>query len=307
MGKILITGGAGFIGSHLLEAVHDRGHEVVVYDDLSAGSRDNIAGTPHRFVMGDILDRDRLENAMKGCDGVFHLAALTSVTESMEKPDRYISVNALGTLRVLEAARAAGVGKVVYASSAAVYGDSPELPKREDMRPDPKSPYAVTKLDGEYYCVLFRDAMCLPTACARFFNVFGERQDPASPYAAAVPIFVTRALKNEAINVYGDGLQTRDFVYVKDVAGALAYLMDRGSGVYNVGYGAVTTVNDLVGMIREKTASASPVNHLPERPGEIRHSCAAVDSLRDLGYVPEGSLGEGLARTIEWYGVGKQS
>ncbi|MBN2161259.1 MAG: NAD-dependent epimerase/dehydratase family protein [Spirochaetes bacterium] len=301
MANILITGGAGFIGSHLARQLAADGHDVIIYDNLSSGRLENIRGVPHRFIRGDITNLKKLERAVSGCEYVCHLAALISVVESMERSERYITVNAGGTVNVLEAARRNGVKKIIYASSAAVYGDSPELPKTEEMRPEPMSPYAVTKLDGEYYCAMYREAHGLSTVCARFFNVFGERQDPNSPYAAAVPIFATRALAGEPITVYGDGEQTRDFVYVGDVARALAFFIDRGEGIYNIGYGTPITVNRLVADIIRHTQSRSEIRHAPDRPGEVKHSCASIRRLLGAGFSISGGMADGLERTLRWF------
>ncbi len=297
----MITGGAGFIGSHLAEELCSRGSHPVIFDNLKTGKRENLVSVAHTFIEGDVRDIGAITDAALGCRAVFHLAALTSVVESMEQPEAYIDVNLRGTLNVLKAATASAVGKVVYASSAAVYGDSPVLPKTEEMRPEPKSPYAITKLDGEYYCNLYRESFGLPSVAARFFNVFGERQDPCSAYASAIPLFISTALEHRPISVYGDGTQTRDFVYVKDVVKALVFLMESATGVYNIGYGKSVEINSLVGSIKASLNSSSGIVHVPERPGEIKHSCASVDKLNRLGFQPGYSFGQGLERTISWF------
>ena len=222
MKRVLVTGGAGFIGSHIVE--HFQGQaEVRVLDNLRSGFKHNLAGLEHEFIEGSILDRDLVRQAVDGMDYIFHLAAMISVPESMQKPIECTEINTNGTLVVLEEAAKAKVKKLVLSSSAAIYGDNPVVPKVETMFPEPKSPYAITKLDGEYYCKMFTAEGRLQTACLRYFNVFGPRQDPKSQYAAAVPIFIDRALKHEAIAIYGDGEQTRDFIFVKDIAAANAY------------------------------------------------------------------------------------
>ncbi|MEG1979990.1 MAG: NAD-dependent epimerase/dehydratase family protein, partial [Victivallaceae bacterium] len=211
--RVLVTGGAGFIGSHVVEHFQGKA-EVRVLDNLRSGFKKNLDGFDVEFIEGDIRDRETVRKAMQGVDYVFHMAAMISVPESMFKPLECVDINDNGLLIVLEEAAAAGVKKLCFSTSAAIYGDNPTVPKREIMYPEPKSPYAITKLDGEYYCNMFTTEGKLQTACLRYFNVFGPRQDPKSAYAAAVPIFTAKAVKNEDITVYGDGEQTRDFIYV---------------------------------------------------------------------------------------------
>lgn len=228
MRKILITGGAGFIGSHLAEALILQGHQVTIYDNLRTGNLANLADLPVDFVRGDILDERLLLNAMNNHEVVFHLAALTCVVESMQKMEECIAINPHGAPNVLKAAKENRIKEVIFASSAAVYGDSPELPKTEVMPLQPKSPYAITKIDGEYYCNLYNECYGLPTVCARFFNVFGERQDPDSAFASAIPVFISHCLRDRPVTIYGDGAQLRDFIYVKDLVKALLLLMEQG-------------------------------------------------------------------------------
>jgi UDP-glucose 4-epimerase len=306
MSKVLITGGAGFIGSHLAEELAQRGKHPVIFDNLKTGKKENLDAVDHTFIEGDVRDIERLLRAAKGCDSIIHLAALTSVVQSMQEPADYIDVNLNGTLNVLNVSRNSAVTKVVFSSSAAVYGDSPVLPKTEDMRPEPKSPYAITKISSEHFCDIYRESYGLPTVCARFFNVFGERQDPASPYAAAMPIFISRALRNEPILVYGDGSQTRDFIYVKDVAKALSCLLESAEGVYNIGYGKPVEINWLVRAIKKTTNGNSGITYVRERPGEIKHSFASVERLRGLGFQSEYFFEQGLARTVQWFAEQKQ-
>jgi UDP-glucose 4-epimerase len=231
---------------------------------------------------------------------VFHLAAVVSVEESMQRPEACVETNVVGTLRLLEAAAAAKVRRVIFSSSAAVYGNRPEPLKTEDLPPDPRSPYAITKLDGELYCRLYATEMGLETVSLRYFNVFGPRQDPASPYAAAVPIFISRALTGEPLEIFGDGQQTRDFIYVEDVARAnlLCALHPNASGVYNVGCESVLSIEGLASAILTATGSSSGVRFLPSRPGDLRHSRAGTERLRALGFRPRYTLEEGLALTI---------
>ena len=297
--KILITGGAGFIGSHIVEHYQGRA-EIVVLDNLRSGFRANLKGLDHHFIEGSITDRSAIIEAMRGVDCVFHLAAMISVPESMLSPRECVEVNVQGLLNVLEAANEAGVKKIVLASSAAIYGNNPTVPKTEEMMPEPRSPYAVTKLDGEYYLEMYRREYDLDTASLRFFNVFGPRQDPASPYAAAVPIFIKRAIDGEPITIFGDGEQTRDFIYVKDIVSALAHVAECPdiNGVFNVGYAGSITVNDLARMVIKLTGSSSEIKYLPERIGDVKHSRAAIAKLSATGFQASSSLRDGLKETI---------
>jgi UDP-glucose 4-epimerase len=301
--RILITGGSGFIGSHL--ASHYQGQaEIVILDNLRSGHRRNLDGLDHTFIHGSVTDRAAVDRAMTGVDVVFHLAAMISVPESMERPRECAEINVLGLLNVLESATAAGVRKLVLASSAAIYGDNPAVPKIETMFPEPKSPYAITKLDGEYYLELFRRKGKLDTASLRFFNVFGPRQDPKSAYAAAVPIFMQKAFAGEDLTIFGDGEQTRDFVHVTDIAAALAHVAGRPDlhGTYNVGYGDSMTVNDLATRILRLSGSSSKILHLPERSGDVKHSRASIDKLLATGFRHVSSLDQGLVETLVFFG-----
>jgi UDP-glucose 4-epimerase len=299
--RILITGGSGFIGSHIAEHYQQKA-EVRVLDNFRTGYRKNLAHLNVELIEGDICDREAVRRAMEGVDYVFHLAAMVSVPESMSKITECIDINGTGMINVLEEAAAAGVKKLCFSTSAAIYGDNPEVPKRETMLPEPKSPYAVTKLDGEYYCKMFTDTGRLQTACLRYFNVFGPRQDPNSAYAAAVPIFIARALENKPITIFGDGGQTRDFIFVKDIAAANAFMAEHEfTGVHNIAYGGRITIQDLAEKIIRLTNSNSVIEHLPERAGDVRHSMAAVDKLNATGFVPSFNFEEGLRQTIEFY------
>jgi len=301
--RALVTGGAGFIGGHLVRALLDAGVEVVVLDNFRTGRAENIEDLPVRLVRGCITDRAAVRDAVAGCEAVFHLAALVSVPESMERVHECVALNVTGLLTVLEEASAAGARKLVLSSSAAIYGDDPEVPKREDMRPAPKSPYAITKLDGEYYCALFAATGRIETACLRYFNVFGPRQDPRSAYAAAVPIFIRRALSGQPITIHGDGGQTRDFVFVKDVVAANIFAASTAglTGVFNVGYGGSVTIRELAERIVGRTGGASAIEHAEPRAGDVRHSRASADKLRAAGWTPGHDLESGLAETLEWY------
>ncbi|HEX3623939.1 MAG TPA: NAD-dependent epimerase/dehydratase family protein [Verrucomicrobiae bacterium] len=300
--KILVTGGAGFIGSHIVEHFQGKA-EVRVLDNLRSGFKKNLAGLKHEFIEASILDREAVRRALEGVDYVFHLAAMISVPESMQKPIECNELNTTGTLVVLEEAARAGVKKLVFSTSAAIYGDNPTVPKLENMLPEPKSPYAITKLDGEFYCKMFSDEGRLETTCLRYFNVFGPRQDPKSQYAAAVPIFIDRALKNEPITIYGDGEQTRDFIYVKDVVAANVFFATQSNetGVFNVASGKRITVSALAKTICELTGSRSAILYAPERAGDVKHSCASVDKISGKGFVPVDNRENNLRATIEFF------
>ncbi len=298
--KYAITGGAGFIGSNLAEALADGG-EVVVVDDLSAGRRENLAGQNVELVEGSILDLDLLRGAFEGCACVFHQAAVASVQRSVEDPISTSRVGVEGTLNVLVAARDAGAGRVVFASSAAVYGDSPLLPKREDMRPEPKSPYAAGKLAGEGFSLAFNEVYGMRNVVLRYFNVYGPRQDPASEYAAVIPKFVSAYLAGIAPVIFGDGVQTRDFVYVRDVVRANILASEASvPGVYNIASGARTSLNELSGIIKEITCSEVEPIYSEARAGDIRDSVADVKKARKIGFQPEYALEEGLLGMIEY-------
>jgi len=298
--KIVVTGGAGFIGSHIAEALANEGNEVVVIDNLRTGNVAKLSGINHKFIEGDIRNPDCLVSAFHNADTVFHLAAALSVPESMEKPFEYNDINCNGTLNVIKAAQKCGVRRIVFSSSAAIYGDNPELPKVETMTPEPLSPYAVNKLDGEYYLNIFKTDK-LSAVVLRYFNVFGPRQDPDSAYAAAVPIFIHRALKNQDINIFGDGNQTRDFVFVKDVVGANLHARTAPAGVYNVGNNSTTVIQKLAEKIISLTESKSRLINVPERPGEVKHSRASIEKIISTGWHPSFPFDEALEKTIEYY------
>ncbi|MCP1392897.1 MAG: SDR family oxidoreductase [Methanothrix harundinacea] len=299
--KYAITGGAGFIGSNLAEALAD-GNEVVVVDDLSAGRRENLAGIDVELLEGSILDLDLLRGAFEGCDCVFHQAAVASVQRSVEDPISTSRVGVEGTLNVLVAARDSGADRVVFASSAAVYGDSPILPKREDMRPEPKSPYAASKLAGEGFCLAFNEVYGMRNVALRYFNVYGPRQDPASEYAAVIPKFVSAYLAGKAPVIFGDGVQTRDFVYVQDVVRA-NILASEGSvpGVYNIASGTRMSLNELSGLVKKITGSELEPIYSEARAGDIRDSVADVGCAEEIGHSPKYTMEEGLRDAIRWY------
>lgn len=308
MARYLVTGGAGFIGSTIARALLPE-HDVVVLDNFASGRRENLEGLRVRLVEADVRDAAALARACEGVEAVFHLAAQISVAASMERPEETVQVNTNGTLALIAAARRCGVRTIVLSSSAAIYGSDPKLPKRESMSPDPRSPYAVSKLDGEYHLRMFAASQGMRAVALRYFNVFGPRQDPKSQYAAAIPAFISRALAGETITIHGDGGQTRDFVFVEDVVRAnlmaAGALPPQGRGappfaVYNVGCGRSVTILELARRIVAATGSSSPIVHGAPRPGDVRHSRADVSRIRrDLGFRPRIAMAEGLRRTIE--------
>jgi len=307
--KYVVTGGAGFIGSHIVEELAARSHEVVILDDLSTGTKENIASFPGRenvtFAEGSITDSPFLKKTFEGADGVFHEAAIASVPRSVKNPQATHAVNLTGTFNVFSAARDCGVRKVVFASSAAVYGESPELPKREDLPPQTLSPYAVAKLAGEYYGAVFTKLYGVQCTALRYFNVFGPRQDPHSPYSGVISKFIDQTLAHRPLTIFGDGTQTRDFVYVKDVVQANLLAMEgRGStgGIFNVALGTKINLLELADTIREITGIAVPVTFARAADGDIKDSLADITRARDvLGYAPEYTVRAGLEKTIEWY------
>ena len=297
--RILVTGGAGFIGSHLVEFFHDKA-DVRVLDNLRTGHRRNLEPFDVDFVEGSILDRSLLDRLMEGVDYVFHLGAFVSVPESVRCPAECIETNTLGTMNVLESAAAAGVRKLCFSSSCALYGDVPELPKHESMLPAPTSPYAISKLSGEHFCRMFTEQGRLETAALRYFNVFGPRQDPDSPYAAVVPAFITRALGGEPLRIFGDGTQTRDFVYVKDVVRANVHLAveSDATGVLNVAYDSPVAIRRLARLILDLTGSDSGIEYAPARPGDVQHSRAGIGQLEATGFRPAFTFKGGLEETV---------
>ena len=300
--RILITGGAGFIGRHICEHFHDRA-DVRVLDNLRSGFEGNLSRLQCQLIVGSILDRDLVREVMKGVDFVFHLAAMVSVQESVQKPNECAEINVGGTAIVLEEAARARVKKLIFSSSAAIYGDSPIIPKVESMPAEQKSPYAKGKDEAERHCRSFTDEGRLSTVCLRYFNVFGPYQDPRSEYAAAVPAFIEKATRNEPITIFGDGRQTRDFIYVKDVAAANAFfaLKSQATGVFNVALGRQITVTDLALTIRNLTKSTSTINYGTERPGDVKHSVAGVDKIHAAGFRPVCGLTAGLRTTIQFF------
>lgn len=303
--KVVVTGGAGFIGSHIVEYWLEQGAEVHILDNFRSGRRENVHLFPGAILdEGSVTDRDFVFNSLKNADYVHHLAAMISVPESMDKPLECVDINVNGLINILDAAKEYKIKKVVHSSSAAIYGDNPKSPKTVDMRPEPKSPYGITKLDGEYYLSMYHETFGIGTTSLRYFNVFGPRQDPKSQYAAAIPIFVGKALKNEDLVIFGDGEQTRDFIFVKDVvqANIKAAKNNLANGIYNVANGHSITIKELCELIIETTGSTSDIVFTNPRKGDIKHSLASIDHTRnELGFTPEYNLKAGLKQTIEYF------
>lgn len=298
----LVTGGAGFIGSHVAGCFARRGYAVRVLDDLSSGDRANC-DPAWELVEADVRDAEDVASCVAGADVVAHLAAFTSVPESFEKHAECYRTNVLGTWNVLEACARHGVRKLAFASSSAVYAELPDAPKSESDCPEPISPYAVSKLEGEHLLDIFREARGLASVALRFFNVYGPRQPADSAYAAAVPIFIERGLAGQTLTVYGDGHQTRDFVYVEDVAEAVVLAAESPrSGVFNVGTGEAIEILELADTIAGLTGGPRDHHFEPLRPGDVRSSTADVGRVGEaLDWKPRWSLREGLTVTLDWY------
>jgi UDP-glucose 4-epimerase len=304
---VLVTGGAGFIGSHLVRALAARGCRVTVLDDLSTGraARLDAVRDRIRFVHGSILDESALADALRGIEVVHHHAAMVSVPQSVEKPVEYHQTNATGTLRVLLAAKAAGARRVIYAASSSAYGEDPQQPKRESMRATPVSPYAVSKYAGELYMSVFAAVYGLETISLRYFNVFGPEQDPKSQYGAAVPNIVAAVLRDRPPTIYDDGEQTRDFCYIQNVVHANLLAAGapccRGEAV-NIACGQRVSVNQIVRTANELLGKNVKSVHAPPRPGDVRDSLADITLARQvLSYEPQVQFAEGMKRSIEWY------
>ncbi len=307
MANCLVTGGAGFIGSHIVHGLLERGHSVRVLDNLSTGNLDNLQTVRKEieFVEGDVCHPESVSRALVGISTVFHQAALASVPYSLEKPLEVHQACATGTLNMLHASVRAGVKRFVYAASSSAYGDQPTSSKRETDLPMPISPYAVAKLAGEYYCQSFFHCFGLETVGLRYFNVFGPRQDPDSPYSAVIPLFVTRILAGESPLIYGDGLQSRDFSFVGNVvAGNLLAAECSGIGgrIFNLADGRQTTLLRLLELLAQLLGKPIQPEFLPARAGDVRESLADISQARRvLGYEPKVDLEEGLKRTISYY------
>ena len=314
---ILVTGGSGFIGSHVCDALVDLGAQVSCMDNFATSDRKNIehlrARSNFTLIEGDIRSVDDVRRAIEGQAIVVHLAALGSVPRSIADPLASHATNLTGFLNVLETARIGGVKKLIYASSSSVYGDSTELPKREEKIGLPLSPYAVSKAGNEAYATLYHRLHGMNTIGLRFFNVFGERQDPDGPYAAAIPKFIRSFLRHESPQVHGDGLQTRDFTYVGNAVQAVIAAIGSEGGevkgkVFNIAYGARTTLLDLIGMVQHELAEIDPaiasirLEHVAARAGDVRDSLADIGQAKELlGFKPGYTLQEGLKKAIPWY------
>jgi len=311
LGRCLVTGGAGFIGSHLVDALAASGCPVRVFDDFSTGLTENLERIPSvEVIEGTVTDPEALERAATGCEVIFHLAAVASVTKSVEDPIGSHAVCATGTLNVLQAARRTGVRRVVYAASASAYGGASDPEGQDELTPlVALSPYAAAKLTGEFYCQAFASSYGLETVRLRFFNVFGPRQRADSPYSGVIAIFTGALTALRTPTIHGDGLQSRDFVYVSDVANALLRAAEApgvSGRVYNVGTGGRVTLLELIAALNKILGTTITPDHGPPRAGDIRHSRAKIDRIKaDLGYAPSVSFEEGLARTLEWYSLPK--
>jgi nucleoside-diphosphate-sugar epimerase len=309
MSSYLVTGGAGFIGSHLAEELLRRGEQVRVADSLITGHRKNLAHLSGiDFVEGDLADLAVAKRAVDGIEYVLHQAAIPSVPRSVEDPLTSNRANIDATLNVLVAARDAGVKRVVYAGSSSAYGNTPTLPKHEDMPTHPLSPYALQKLVGEQYMQMFTSLYGLETVTIRYFNVFGPRQDPSSPYSGVISIFARALLENKSPTIYGDGEQTRDFTYIANVVdGVLRAVKALGASgqVVNVATGSSISLNQLFASMREILGSSLDVAYAPVRSGDVKDSLADITRARNLlGYEPSVSFEAGLKKTIEWYRSG---
>ena len=307
MATYLVTGGAGFIGSNLVNALLERGDTVRVLDDFSTGKRENLADFAGRIALieGSVADEKVVREAVDGVDYVLHQGALASVPRSVEDPVSSNVANVNGTLALLLAARDAGVKRVVYAASSSAYGDQPDLPKVETMAPSPLSPYAVSKLAAEYYCQAFTACYGLETVCLRYFNIYGPRQDPQSVYAAVIPKFITAMLAGERPTIFGDGEQSRDFTFVDDCvqANLLACTAPNAAGhMVNIACGSRYTLNELVTLLNRVLGTSLDPNYEPPRAGDVMHSQADIALARNvLGYDPQFTFEAGLAKTVPWY------
>ena len=305
--RILVTGGGGFIGSHLVERLTQQGHKVRVLDNFSTGRRSNLEPLLDdiELVEGDMQSYERASNAVRDCEIVFHIGALPSVPRSVQDPLTSHASNVTALLNIMLAARDAGVRRVVYTSSSSVYCANEELPKHEALTPMPISPYAVSKLAGEGYCRAFGEVYGLETVAIRLFNVFGPRQDPRSQYAAVIPNFIAALLAGRPPVIFGDGEQSRDFTFVQNVIDAMLLAIDAkavAGKVYNVACGASVTLNELVSELRELIGVEIEPIHAAPRVGDIQHSLADISRARaDLGYEPAVQLGEGLHATVEHF------
>ena len=301
---ILVTGGAGFIGSHIARSLAENGERVRVLDNLSSGRSDNLAGIAGEIevIEGDLRDAEVVARAVDGCEVVYHQAAVPSVPRSVADPRTSLDAGITGTLNVLLAARDRGARRVVFASSSSIYGDTPVMPKHEDMTPKPLSPYAISKLSAEQLCGVFTRLYGLETVALRYFNVFGPNQDPASEYAAVIPKFIAAVAAGERPTIFGDGEQSRDFTYIANVVDAnlrAAAVPEASGRVFNIASGRAITVNRMLALVGELLGKPAEADYTDPRPGDIRDSLADITAARDvLGYDPEVSFEDGMAMTV---------
>ena len=307
MRSFLVTGGAGFIGSHIAEALVERGDKVRVFDNLSTGHLSNMDGFRDRieFVEGDLVDANAVAEVVDGVDCIFHQAALASVPRSVQRPLDTNAACVTGTVTLLDAARRAGVRRLVYAGSSSAYGDQPTSSKRETDLPAPISPYGAAKLAAEFYCQAFTGTYGFETVCIRYFNVFGPRQDPDSPYSAVIPLFITAMLAGRRPVIYGDGLQSRDFTFVANVVRAnllAADAPDVAGRTFNAANGKATDLLTLIDVLNRLLGTDVQPDHAPPRPGDVRESLADITQARKLlGYEPQVDFEEGLRGSIDYY------
>jgi UDP-glucose 4-epimerase len=302
--QYLVTGGAGFIASHIAEELIHQHHDVTLLDDMSAGKAGNI-NPEAEFIRGSVTDKKLLDQICRShsFEGIFHLAAVASVQKSIENPALVHEVNATGTLNILSAAKEHGIRKVILSASAAAYGDNPVFPKREDMLPEPLSPYAVSKITGEMYCRNYADLFGVETAALRYFNVFGPRQDPNAEYAAVIPKFTEKIIRGKNPVIFGDGNQTRDFVFVKDVVQAnLLAMNSHVCGLFNIGTGRQTSLNELALMIMRAAGVTTDIIYEAPRAGDIKDSAADISrAKKELGYSPKYSIEDGIRQTVNYF------
>ena len=307
MSKVLITGGAGFIGGHISELFVSKGHDVVVYDNFSTGREENLESirSQIQIVKGDILDGAAMESALKGVDYVIHHAAEIAAIKSVEEPELVNEINVAGTLKLLVMAEKCGVKRLIMASSSAVYGDTGNQPQKETFLPKPLSPYGASKICGEHYCNVFNLTYNIEAVCLRYFNVYGQRQNPKSQYAAVIPKFIGMLMAGQGLHIYGDGEQTRDFVNVKDVARAnyeACFNENAAGDVFNIAGGRSVSVNELAEMLKSLTKADAAVIHDPARAGEIKYSISDTTKAAEiLGFHPEVTLEQGLDDLVEWF------
>ncbi len=310
--KMVITGGAGFIGSHLAEKLAGQDYQVIILDNLSTGKIQNIEPLLKKenveFIEDSITNLPLLQKLFQDVRFVFHLAAVTSVPQSIEQPLFTTEINITGTLNVLLASRDNNVRKVIYASSSAVYGDAPTFPKEENMLPTPESPYAVSKMAGEYYCQVFQNVWGLDTVCLRYFNIYGPRQDSNSPYAAVIPRFIQMVSQGSPPVIFGDGEQTRDFAFISDVTAAnILAAESQATGIFNIGRGQSTTIEQLARLSIKLVGNDTDMEpiHTEPRPGDVKHSLADIARAGSFGYNPRYNLEEGLRKTVKAFQLGR--